>query len=129
MAHYAKVEDGVVTQVIVADLDFIETLDGQWIKTSYNMQGGKYCDPDTGEPVEDQSVVAGDEARERKNYARIDWLYDGVGFYEPQPIPSWTFNSDAYIWEAPIPQPDDGNEYYWDEDLYQSDNTQGWVQW
>jgi len=119
MGHFAKVVDGTVTQVIVAEPDFIETLEDSnlWVKTSYNMKGGVYYDSVTGEPLADQSIVVGDEARERKNFACIGWSYDGTGFFSPQPHPSWTLNTNTYLWEAPVLYPDDGNVYNWNEDL------------
>lgn len=138
MAHFAKVVDGVVTQVIVAEPEFFDTFvdssPGQWVKTSYNMRGGVYYDPETNEPAADQSVIAGDEARERKNYAGIGFTYDGVGFAPPQPFASWTLNETTYMWDAPLERPEltqeeiDSFSYYqWDEDAYQADNTTGWV--
>ena len=71
MAHYAKVESGIVTKVIVAEPEFFDTFvddsPGKWVKTSYNMYGGKYLD-ENNNVAADQSVIAGDEARERKNF-------------------------------------------------------------
>jgi hypothetical protein len=116
MAHYAKVVNGIVTHVIVADQEFVRKLEGDWVRTSYNMKFGVYYDPDTNEPADDQSVINGDEARMRKNFAGTDWNYDGVGFYPPQPYPSWTLNSSTYDWECPVPYPDDGKKYDWNED-------------
>jgi len=48
------------------------------------------------------------------NPAGIGWTYDGTGFIPPQPYPSWVLNN--YVWEAPITAPDDGNDYWWDEE-------------
>ena len=115
MAHYAKVVDGVVETIIVAEADYIAKLEGAWVKTSYNMVGGVYYDPSTKEPVDDQSIISGDEARERKNYAGKGYLYDGTGFYTPKPYESWTLNSNSYLWESPVNYPDDGKDYEWDE--------------
>ena len=70
---------------------------------------------DTNSPASDQSVINGDEARERKNYAGIGHHYDGVGFYEPQTYPSWTLNSTTYQWEPPVAYPTDGKFYAWNE--------------
>ena len=104
MAHFAKVEDGLVTQVIVADSQqWCEAnLGGTWVQTSYNTHGGV-------------NSREGGQAL-RKNYAGIGYAYDGVGFYAPQPFPSWTKNADTYLWEAPTPMPTDGKRYAWDED-------------
>lgn len=126
MAHYARVNRGVVDKVMVADpsvfANFVDDSPGEWVKCSYNMRGGKYCDSITGQPVEDQSVVTGDEARERKNYPGIGWCYDGTGFYPPKVYNSWTLNTDTYLWDPPVEYPDDGKEYSWNED------TTSWVE-
>lgn len=127
MAHYAKVVDGIVTDVIVAEPEFMETFvdtsPGTWIKTSYNMRGGVYYDPETNQPVADQTVITGDEARERKNYAGIGFTYDSTrdAFIPPQPYNSWTLNETSCMWECPVAYPTDGQIYDWDED------TVSWV--
>ena len=129
MAHYAKVLNGEVVNSIVAEPEFFDTFvddsPGEWVKTSYNMFGGVYLDADRN-PASNQSVIDGDEARQRKNYASPGYLYDGIGFYSPQPYPSWTLNSTSYLWEPPIAMPD--GDYYWDESAYQADNTKGWTE-
>jgi hypothetical protein len=128
MSHFAKVEDGLVTQVIVAEQDFIDTLDGTWIQTSYNTRGGVHYDPETGEPSADQSKAL------RKNFAGIGHTYDTErdAFIPTSIFNSWVLNEDTCLWEAPLPEPEVTEEnangfYEWDDDLYQSDNTQGWV--
>ena len=110
MAHYAKVEDGVVTQVIVADnKEWCEAnLGGTWVQTSYNTKGNV-------------NSREGGEAL-HKNYAGIGYTWDGSGFAAPQPFPSWTKNSDTYLWEAPVAMPTDGARYTWDE------ATTSWVE-
>jgi hypothetical protein len=135
MSHFAKVNaQNEVIEVIVAEQDFIDSLDAEdgirWIKTSYCMRGGVYRDPDSGEPQADQSVIQGDEARQRKNFASIGMLYNEAldAFTDAQPYASWTINSTTGLHEAPIELPVTKDVVYgWDEDLYQSDNTQGWV--
>ena len=122
MAHYAKVKDGVVTQVIVAEPEFFDTFvdtePGEWLKTSYNMRGGVYYDPETNAAAADQSVITGDEARERKNYAGIGFTYDRDrnAFIPPQPFASWILNDTSCLWEAPVAYPTDGEMYTWNED-------------
>jgi hypothetical protein len=108
MAHYAKVEDGVVTQVIVADSkEWCQAnLGGTWVQTSYNTRGNQHPE---GRPL-------------HKNYAGIGYTWDGTGFAAPQPFPSWTKNSDTYLWEAPTPMPVDDKRYTWDE------ATTSWVE-
>jgi hypothetical protein len=128
MSHFAKVEDGIVTEVIVAEQDFIDTLDGTWVQTSYNTWGGVHHDPETREP--DSGVAL------RKNYAAIDMIYDADrdAFYDPQPYASWILNETTCLWDCPLDLPtltDEeaaaGKYYIWDEATYQADNTQGWV--
>mgnify|MGYP005996377103 FL=1 len=124
MAHFAKVESGIVTDVIVADQDFVLTIPGTWVQTSYNTRGGKHYDPDTGE--EDSGTPL------RKNYAGVGYVYDSTkdALYTPQPFTSWTLNNTTCLWEPPIAYPStvDGKTYEWDESLYQGDNTKGWVE-
>lgn len=128
MAHFAKVVDGKVSQVIVAEPEFfdtfVDTSPGQWIQTSYNTRGGVHYNPETGEPSEDQSKAL------RKNYAGIGFTYDATkdAFIPPQPYASWTLNETSCLWEPPIAYPDDGKMYRWDEAAYQADNTTGWVE-
>ena len=116
MSHFAQIEDGVVTRVIVAEQDYIDTQDGTWVQTSYNTKGGKHYDPVTGE--EDSGTPL------RKNYAGKGYTYDSVkdAFYESQPYPSWTLNDTTCLWEAPVAYPDDDKRYSWDED------TTAWVE-
>lgn len=103
MSHYAKIENGIVVDVIVAEQDFIDQIDGEWIQTSYNTKGGKHLQG--GTPL-------------RKNYAGIGMLYDRErdAFISTQPYSSWILDEESCVWEAPIPYPTDGNFYYWDEE-------------
>ena len=119
MSHFAKVENGIVTNVTVAEQEHIDTLDGTWVQTSYNTRGGKHYAPNSNE--EDSGTPL------RKNYAGIGYTYDSDkdAFYAPQPYPSWTLNEDTCIWEPPIVYPADGTPekiYNWDED------TTAWVE-
>ena len=113
MAHYAKVQNGIVVDVTVAEEDFIQTFaDAQeWIQTSYNTYGNVHYDPVTGKPDGKPAL--------RGNYAMIGGIYDAVNdvFYPPQPFPSWSINAGTnWVWTAPIPYPEpDGKVYFWDE--------------
>ena len=104
MSHFAKVEDGVVTQVVVAhDIEWCqENLGGTFIQTSYNTYGGVHRLG--GTPL-------------RYNYAGIGFTYDETrdAFIPPKPFPSWSLNEDTCLWEAPTPCP--GPEWEWDEDM------------
>ena len=117
MAHFAKVVNNIVTQVIVAEQEFIDTMTdntpGQWIQTSYNTRCGIHYDPNTGLPSEDQSKAL------RKNYAGLGYTYDPIkdAFYEPRPFPSWTFNEEDCYWIPPIPRPE--GRWIWLEDQQQ----------
>ena len=113
MAHYAKVTQGIVTQVIVAEPEFFDTFvddsAGKWVQTSYNTFAGVH--QLGGTPL-------------RKNMAGIGSIYDSErdAFYAPQPFPSWILNETTCIWEAPIAEPDDGKFYEWNE------ATTNWVE-
>ena len=128
MAHYAKVLEGIVETVIVAEAEFFDTFvddsPGKWIQTSYNTRGGVHYEPNSNTPSSDQSKAL------RKNYAAVGYTYDKKrdAFIPPQQFPSWTLNETTCLWDPPMPQPSDGKAYLWDESLYQSDNTKGWVE-
>jgi hypothetical protein len=105
MSHFAKIVDGKVVQVIVAEQDFFNTFidssPGDWIQTSYNTFGNQHPE---GRPL-------------RGNYAGIGYTYDSKNdvFYAPQPYPSWNLNKSTWLWESPVPTPIDYKKYIWDE--------------
>ena len=113
MAHFAKVVDGKVTQVIVAEKEFFDTFvdssPGEWIQTSYNTHGGVHATG--GTPL-------------RKNYAGIGFTYDRTrdAFIPPQPFASWVLDDNTCLWNAPVAMPTDGKQYNWDE------ATTAWVE-
>jgi hypothetical protein len=104
MAHFAKIKDDKVIEVIVAEQEHINTLDGEWVQTSYNTFGGEHKLGET--PL-------------RKNFAGIGYTYDRVKdvFIPPNPYTSWTINETTCLWEAPVAYPDDGKEYKWNEKI------------
>lgn len=112
MGHYARVTNGIVTTVIVAEEEFFQNFvdgtPGQWIKTSYNTRGGVHYGED-GQP--DGGIAL------RKNHAGIGYSYDALldAFIPPKPYQSWILNEQTCLWESPIPYPNDGNAYVWDE--------------
>lgn len=115
MAHFAKVLDGKVIDVIVAEPEYFETFvdssPGEWIQASYNTYGGVHHDPVTGLP--DGGVAL------RKNYPSKGFTYDYKldAFISPKPYPSWLLNEETGLWEAPIPlTPQEGVRFRWDED-------------
>lgn len=103
MSHFAKVVDGIVTDVIVAEQEFIDSGavgdPTQWIQTSYN-----------------GSI--------RKNYAGIGYLYNEELdiFIEPKPFESWLLDTENGKWKAPVDKPTDDKNYIWEE------NTQSWIE-
>jgi hypothetical protein len=105
LAHFALLnENSIVTQVIVAEQDVIESgLFGTgWVQTSYNTQGGQH--------PEDRPL--------RKNYAGVGYTYDSQrdAFIPPQPFLSWSLNEQTCLWNAPTPKPTDGKIYIWNEE-------------
>jgi hypothetical protein len=117
MTHYAKVEDTLVIEVIVAEAEFVDSSPGEWIQTSYNTHGGVHSEG--GIPL-------------RKNFAGIGMTYDSTrdAFYGPQPYNSWILNEDTCSWEAPVEQPAGNLMYSWDEEilnwvLLETSNTKG----
>ena len=111
MSHFAKVENGIVTEVLVIEQDMIDSgVFGHaslWKQTSYNTHGNQHPE---GRPL-------------RGNYAGIGYTYDEEHdvFYAPQPYPSWTLSHTTWLWEPPVPYPNDGQPYNWDE------TTKSWV--
>ena len=116
MAHFAKIENNLVTQIIVVDNSDIldesnnesealgikicqDLLGGTWVQTSYN-------------------------GNIRKNYAGIGYTYDSTrdAFIGPSPYPSWVLNETTCKYEAPIAYPSDGKHYKWNEE------TTNWVE-
>lgn len=113
MAHFAKVENGIVTQVIVIDQETLNTgLWGDpasWVQTSYNTQGGKHPE---GRPL-------------RKNFAGIGYTYDTQrdAFIPPKPFNSWVLDEETCLWNAPVAMPvEEGKVFVWDED------TVSWIE-
>tara|TARA_R110002153_G_scaffold153443_1_gene305276 strand:- start:396 stop:746 length:351 start_codon:yes stop_codon:yes gene_type:complete len=108
MSHFAKIVDGIVETVIVAEQDFIDGQEGTWVQTSYNTRGGVHLGQDL---LPDGGVAL------RKNYAGAGFSYDSVrdAFIPPKPFASWVVNEGTCLWNAPVPYPEEG-EYTWDED-------------
>jgi hypothetical protein len=111
MAHFAKVENGKVIQVIVAEQDIIDTgvFGHGWIQTSYNTKGNVHYGQD-GFPDGKPAL--------RANFAGIGYTYDEIKdvFIPPKPFNSWVLNENTYLWESPIPYPNDGKFYFWNEE-------------
>lgn len=106
MPHFAKIENKIVTQVIVATPSFINTLSDfdSWIQTSYNTFGGIH--KLGGTPL-------------RKNYAGVGYTYDSTkdAFIPPKEFNSWVLNEETCLWEPPIEYPNDEKIYKWNEEI------------
>jgi hypothetical protein len=116
MAHYAYINDGIVTSVIVGpdegtEPEGVESWEayfsakgkGQAVRTSYNTSGGAHSGG--GEPL-------------RMNYAGVGFTYDEErdAFIPPKPFESWVLDEATCLWEAPVAHPEDGETYTWDEE-------------
>ena len=113
MTHFARVQDGTVTEVIVIEQDMIDTgLWGppqEWIQTSYNTHAGVHTHG--GTPL-------------RKNYAGVGYTYDEAldAFIAPNPFNSWLLDEAKAQWKAPVDYPTDDKKYTWNE------ATTSWVE-
>ena len=115
MSHFAEIdENNIVVRVLVVEQEVIDSsLFGspdKWIQTSYNTKGGIHYAPDSNTP--DGGIAL------RKNYAGTGYTYDKSrdAFIHPKPFPSWILDEDTCLWDSPVPYPDDGKKYDWDED-------------
>jgi hypothetical protein len=124
MAHFAKIENGLVTKIIVAEPEFFQTFvdtdPGEWIQTSYNTKDGIHYNPETGEPSTDQTKAL------RKNYAGLGYTYDKEldAFIPPKPFASWVLDEETCIWNAPTAYPEDDKSYSWNEETLSWDEVE-----
>lgn len=101
MAHFAHIENGIVTDVIVAEQDFIDSGavgdPTAWVQTSYNTRGGVHYLPNSTTPSPDQSKAL------RKNYASVGYTYDAQrdAFIPPKPFDACTLNEQTCLWDCP----------------------------
>jgi len=131
MSHFAQVVNGIVTYVIVAEQDVIDRLtaenavtssthaihSGTWIQTSINTRGNVHYTPYHPHIPDGGTALRG-------NYAAVGYIYDSENdvFYPPQPYAGWMISSATnWLWEPPVPHPDDGFVYKWDN------STTNWV--
>ena len=130
MAHYAFLnENNIVTEVITGiDEDVTEGLPegfADW-EAWYADFRGQTCKRTSYNTIGNQHT--GEGTAFRGNYAGIGFVYDEENdvFYPPKPYDSWLLDETIWHWKPPIDGPDDGKEYYWNENAYQADNTKGW---
>lgn len=122
MSHFAKLDENNVVIFVTKGRQEDDGLEAEltartgdvYKQTSYNTRGGVHYNPETGEPSEDQTKAL------RFNYAGIGFTYDEErdAFIPPKPFESWVLNEETCLWEAPLPYPEDGATYYWNEELF-----------
>ena len=105
-----EIEDENVGSSFLNDLHKTNNI---YKQTSYNTRGGIHYQADNNTPSIDQSKAL------RKNYAGIGYYYDSIrdAFIPPKPFPSWKLNEDSCLWDSPIPYPNDGKTYTWNEEI------------
>ena len=121
MSHFAKLDDNNIVTFVTVGRQEDDGLEAElnartgdvYKQTSYNTYGGVHYNPETGLPSEDQSKAL------RFNYAGIGFTYDPErdAFIAPKPFESWVLNEESCLWEAPLPYPEDGEVYSWNEEL------------
>jgi hypothetical protein len=107
MAHYAFINDNNIVTEVITGIDETELIEGKDPETWYGNFRGLTCK---------RTSYNGNI---RKNYAGIGFTYDQGrdAFIAPQPYPSWVLDEDTCQWEAPVPYPEDGLIYSWNEDI------------
>ena len=115
MSHFARIENGTVTQVIVAEQDVINSglfgSPSSWVQTSYNTYAGEHRLG--GNPL-------------RKNYAGVGYSYDSErdAFIPPKIYNSWTLDEETCLWNPPVAMPSDGKIYSWNEETLSWDEVE-----
>ena len=123
MSHFTKLDENNVVVFVTVGRQEDDGLEAEltartgdvYKQTSYNTRGGVHYNPETGEPSEDQTKAL------RFNYAGIGFTFDpdkgtDGAFIPPKPFESWVLDEGTCLWVAPIPMPEDGGVYSWDED-------------
>lgn len=157
MGHYAKVRQGKVVKVIVAEAsffnNFVDDSPGSWIKTSYNTRGGVHYEPNSNTPsptvYQDASgsifntlelanasgsdpITTVDQSKTkalRGNYAGVGYTYDSTldAFYAPQPYTSWTLDTGSFSWGAPVTYPTGDATGSYTGSYFWSEDNLNWV--
>jgi hypothetical protein len=119
MPHFAKLDQNNIVVFVTVGRDEDEEKEAElsartgdvYKRTSYNTRGGIHYDPNTGQPSTNQSKAF------RKNYAGIGFTYDEFrdAFIPPKPFSSWILNEQTCLWGSPVPMPNDGKIYKWNE--------------
>lgn len=122
MAYYAFLDQNNVVTEVIKGIDETELIEGLDTETWYGNLRGQVCKRTSYWTK--GGVHYGDDGSPafRKNYAGIGYNFDGIGFFAPQPYPSWTLDLETYYWMPPVPMPTQG-DWYWDEE------TLSWIQY
>jgi hypothetical protein len=122
MAYYAFLDENNVVTEVIKGIDETELIEGLDTETWYGNLRGQVCKRTSYWTK--GGVHYGDDGSPafRKNYAGIGYNFDGIGFFAPQPYPSWNLDPDTYYWMPPVPMPTEG-DWYWDEE------TLSWIQY
>jgi hypothetical protein len=131
MAHYALLDENNIVTGVIYGKDEDEKRNGEdidweiWMKDFHGAADCKRTSFNTSRNVHRDGGTPF-----RGNYAGPGYIYDPTNdvFYTPKRFDSWTMDTNTWCWKAPLDQTDAELGYFWDEDLYQSDNTKGWVE-
>ena len=120
MAHYAFLDENNIVVEVITGKD--EGVDGVNWEEYYGNFRGKVCKRTSYNTLGGVHSLGGTPYR--KNYAGIGYTYDEIrdAFIPSKPYPSWLLNESTCLWESPVPYPDDGNFYEWNEE------AQSWIQ-
>jgi len=106
MAHYAFLDENNIVTEVITGVDETELIEGLDTETWYGNFRGQVCKRTSY----NENI--------RKNYAGIGCTYDEErdAFIPPKPFTSWILNEDTCLWDPPVQHPEDGNNYFWDEE-------------
>lgn len=118
MAHYAFLD---ANSIVVEVINGPDEGEGHDWEQHYTQVRGQTCKRTSYNTLGGVNLVGGTPFR--KNYAGIGYVYDSSldAFIPPKPFESWWLNESTGLWEPPVPRPNDGIAYLWDE------TTRAWV--
>ena len=112
MAHFAKLDENNYVIAVNVLSNHVITING----VESEQAGIDFMSNLLNYPLWKQTSYNGNF---RKNYAGIGYYYDSIrdAFIPPKPFPSWTLNEESCLWDSPVPYPNDGKRYTWNEDI------------
>jgi hypothetical protein len=116
MAHYAFLDENNIVTEVITGVDETELIEGLDAETWYGNFRGQVCKRTSYNTIGNVHKLG--KQPFRKNYAGIGFQWDGIGFFEQQPFPSWVKDEETYLWNAPTAMPENQENYdlRWDED-------------